>query len=212
MRALRCRLLPLAFFSASVLGFPGQGFLSCPLGNKCTTFNGHLLAQEPGTKGKAVKDGAKGGAKKKARPRGLDPFNRPEGSIVDQTARYYVWYDDKGWHLRTTAKGARDFEGTIRVKDARIKSCVSIGLMEGKQKGRPDLWKVNGSRSELTFQFRTGAKSDGFDLIVEGEEGQIEFDLSIGGKKNPKAIFVGRGLRHPGENPFSLPAVPKKDK
>jgi hypothetical protein len=198
MQTLRFRLLLLAIFVAVILGLHAQ----CERAAWWTTRD-HAAAQEA-----AKKKGGKG----KAGPRTLDPFDRPEGSIVDQTARYYVWFDDKGWHIRTTAKGARDFEGAIKVKDAKIKSCVSIGLKEGKQKGRPDLWKVNGSRSELTFQFRTGTKSDGFDLVVEGEEGQIEFDLSIGGKKNPKAVFVGRGLQHPAENPFSLPAAPKKNK
>jgi len=153
---------------------------------------------------------AKGAAKKKVSPARLDPFGRPEGSIIDQTARFYVWYDDKGWHVRTTAKAGRDFQGTLKVKDAKIKSCLSIGLTEGKQKGRVDQWKVNGARDELTFQFTTGNKSDGFDFVVEGEDGQIEFDLSIAGKKNPKAVFIGRGLQHPQEDPFSLPATPKK--
>ena len=160
-------------------------------------------ADEPAAKEK----GAKGKAKALARE--LNPFDRPEGSIVDQTARYYVWYDTKGWHLRTTAKGTRTFHGTIKVEGGRIKSCVSVGLDDGKQKGTPDAWKVNKDRNELRFQFKTSTRSDGFDLAVEGV-GQIEFDLGIDMQKNAKAIFVGRELGHPDKDPFRLPVTPEK--
>jgi hypothetical protein len=62
----------------------------------------------------------------------------------------------------------------------------------------------------LKFQFLTSKLSDGFDLEVDGEEGQIEFELLIDTQKNRNWIFVGRGLQHPDKIPFSLPAIPKK--
>ena len=162
-----------------------------------------LLAQEPAKK-----------AKKKAAPRAqpveIDPFDRPEGAIHDQTARYYLWYDKEGWHLRATAKGARIFSGTIRLKDAKIKSAVPIGLTDGKQKGFTDKLKFNDARNELKFSFKTANLSDGFDLAVDGEEGQIEFELNIDAKKNPKAIFIGRDRKNPDANPVTLPAMPKR--
>ena len=161
-------------------------------------------AQQP--KSKATKT-----ARPKSAAKKLDPWDRPEGSIVDQTARYYVWYDSQGWHIRSTAKGLRTFHGTVRVKDARIKSCVPVGLKDGRQKGMPDAWRVNDKRSELTFRFRTAAKSDGFDINVEGD-GQIEFDLAIDEQKKPQAIFVGGGKGHPDNVPFSLPATPQREK
>lgn len=149
---------------------------------------------------------------KKAPPRTLDPWDRPTGSIVDQTARYYVWYDKQGWHVRATAKGLRDFQGTLKVKDAKIRSCVPVGLKDGKQKGNPDAWRVNDARSELKFQFKTSNRSDGFDLVIEGDDGQIEFDLGIDSQKNAKAVFVGSGKRHPAQVPFTLPAMPMRAK
>ena len=36
-------------------------------------------------------------------------------------------------------------------------------------------FKFNDARNELKFTFRTANLSDGFDLAVVGEEGQIEF-------------------------------------
>jgi hypothetical protein len=158
-------------------------------------------AEQPTTKGKV--------AKAKGQPRELDPWDRPAGSIVDQTARYYVWYDKQGWHVRATAKGLRTFSGTISIKQGSIKSCVPVGLKDGKQKGIPDVWKVNDARSQLAFRFRTAQKSDGFDLVVQGD-GKIEFDLGIDNQKKPAAIFIGAGKRHPSSNPFTLPAAPPK--
>ena len=160
-------------------------------------------AQQPAAKAKGAKP------KAKVKAQALDPWNRPEGSIVDQTARYYVWYDGDGWHLRSTAKGLRTFSGTVRVKEAKIKSCVPVGLSDGKQKGKPDAWRVNEKRSELTYRFRTAAKSDGFDIAVEGE-GTIEFELAIDGEQKPQAIFVGEKKRHPQASPFVLAAKPAK--
>jgi hypothetical protein len=139
----------------------------------------------------------------------IDPWDRPEGSINDQTARYYVWFDKHGWHLRTTSKKGRHFHGKVRVKDARIASCISVGLKE-RQKNAPDAWRVNAARSEMQFDFRTSRLSDGLDFVVEGEGGEIEFELFIDKETNPKTIFVGRGLKHPNKSPFSLIAVPKK--
>lgn len=165
-----------------------------------------LAGQEPTAK-------AKKKPKDKAEPVALDPFDRPEGSIVDQTARYYVWFDKQGWHLRTTAKVGRNFHGTIKLKDAKVKSCLSVGLKNDKQKKTAtDSWRVNDARDELKFAFKTGQLSDGFDLAVEGDEGQIEFELLIDSQKNPRAIFVGRALGHPDQNPFHLQAVPRRTK
>jgi hypothetical protein len=159
-----------------------------------------IIAQE-----KAAK--AKKAPKAKAEPVVLDPYGRPEGSIVDQTARYYVWHDGQGWHIRTTAKGGRNFHGAVRIHNATIKTYKSVGLKE-KQK-KQDSWRVNDTRNELTFQFLTGNLSDGLDFVLEGD-GEVEFELKIGDQKNPQAVFVGRGLQHPDTNPFRLPAAPKR--
>jgi hypothetical protein len=156
--------------------------------------------------GKTAK--AKKPAKSKDAPATLDPSGRPEGSIVDQTARYYVWHDNQGWHLRTTAKVGRNFHGVVRVKDAKIKTFKSVGLKKDNQGKVEDVWRVNDARTELKFQFKTGKLSDGIDLILDGDAGQIEFELNIDNQKNPRAIFVGRGLQHPATNPFSLPSSP----
>jgi hypothetical protein len=72
--------------------------------------------------------------------------------------------------------------------------------------------RISDDRSKLDFSFRTAQLSDGFELRLDGEGGEIEFELMIDNQKNPRAIFVGRGLAHPDSNPFTLPAVPPKTK
>ena len=139
----------------------------------------------------------------------VDPFGRPDGEINDQPARYYLWHDADGWHLRTTARRNRNFTGVIRVKDAKIASCVSIGLRNDRQKTTTDAWQVNNDRNELQFKFVTGKLSDGFDLAVKGDDGQIEFDLKIDNQSNPKEIFIGRDRKHPSKSPFTFPTKPK---
>ena len=160
----------------------------------------------------AAQSPAKKKAASAAAAQSIDPFDRPEGSIVNQSARFYVWYDKQGWHVRSTAKVGRAFAGVIRLKDAKVKSCVPIGLRDGKQRGVADTVKFNDERSNVKFSFRTGQLSDGIDLVVDGEEGQIEFELTIDGKQNPKAIFIGSGKQHPTSSPFTFPAAPRREK
>jgi hypothetical protein len=138
----------------------------------------------------------------------IDPFGRPEGAINDQSARIYLWHDEGGWHFRTTARTVHTFSGIVRVKDAKIMSCVPVGLKHDKKQADPDVWQVNEARDELQFKFHTGRLSDGLDLAVKGDAGQIEFDLQIDSKGNPKEIFIGQVRKHPSKNPFTYPASP----
>lgn len=155
------------------------------------------------------KPAPKGGSqpKRKAPAQPLDPFERPEGSIIGQSARFYVWYDKGGWHVRTTAINLRRFHGTIRVKGAQIASCLSVGLRHDQK--QHDTWHVNENRDELTFDFTTGKKSDGIDFKVDGE-GELEFELTVEGEKRPRTVFIGRKQQHPPAIPFELPAAPTK--
>lgn len=50
--------------------------------------------------------------------------------------------------------------------------------------------------------------SDGFDLGVDGEAGEIEFELHIGEQQNPKAIFIGKERKHPAKSPSPCPPRP----
>jgi hypothetical protein len=156
----------------------------------------------------AAKKGDKKSGEKEAEPSPVNPWNRPEGSIVKKTARYYIWYDSNGWHLRACSIRLRNFHGTLRVTDGKVKSCVPVGLKERTKV--KDAWAVNEDRSELKFAFSTSTASDGLDIRIEGDDAQLEFDLNIDQERAPKVIYLGRSEEHPAKNPFTLPAVPPK--
>ena len=92
----------------------------------------------------------------------------------------------------------RQFSGTIKVEGGTIASCVSVGLKRDAKK-QDDGWQVAGSRKELTFSFRTATASDGFDFKLEGDTGELEFDLSIDKEKRGQFVFVGNKQQHPAE-------------
>src|SRR5215213_10112473 len=108
----------------------------------------------------------------------LDVNGRPEGALAAKlgakSARYYVWYDKQGWHLRTTASGTRHFHGTIRVEDGKIASCVPVGLKRDGKKTQ-DAWRVGPDRKELKFDFRTSTASDGLDIKIDGDSAELQF-------------------------------------
>ena len=138
----------------------------------------------------------------------LDPRGRPDEKLVDQPQRYYVWHDVEGWHLRSAAKGTVKFEGAIRAVGGTFRKCRPIGL---DLKGRlPDSWALDGGRTELKFLMHTSTSFDGFDFDLDRDATAVEFDLSIGGDRRPRRIFVGRDGRHPADATFRLPADPNK--
>jgi hypothetical protein len=162
-------------------------------------------AQKKPADGKATK------SKKQSEP--LDPTGRPEGPLAAKlgvkSARYFVWYDKQGWHLRTTAGGTRRFHGSMRVTDGTIASCISVGL-KGDGKKSQDAWRVDPKRVELAFDFRTSTHSDGLDIRIDGDDAELELNLLIDGQPKPRAVFLGKKQQNPPELPLKLKAVPEK--
>jgi hypothetical protein len=65
---------------------------------------------------------------------------------------------------------------------------------------------VADDRSQVEFEIQTTSSFDGFDFTVS-DDAYITFDLSIGNRKYPKRIFIGRDGQHPAEAKFTLPAA-----
>jgi hypothetical protein len=135
----------------------------------------------------------------------LKPRGRPEGKDLDVPARYYVWTDDDGWHLRTAARRTTRFEGVIRLKQGSFEKLRAIGL---ESKGKfPDSWTVNKDRTEIKFDIHTAGSFDGFDFTLKNaKEAVVGFDLQVSGKPQPQKIFVGKDNAHPKEGSFEFPA------
>lgn len=136
--------------------------------------------------------------------RPLNPRGRMDDHPTDKPARYYLWEDVEGWHLRSCSRHVNKFEGQVRIEQGKFRKLRPIGI---DPKGRgADQWVVNKERNELKFRLSTAQLFDGFDFTVEGLDAELEFELLINGKRMPARIFVGRDGQHPPEAKFSFPA------
>jgi hypothetical protein len=141
-----------------------------------------------------------------------DVAGQPEQDLVKVTnARYFVWHDSKGWHLRTAAKALTQFSGSIRIKGGSFGKLRPIGL-EAKARN-PDRWAVDAERTEVRFEIHTVGSFDGFDFDIVGDPtSRVVFDLSQGrtGRRMPMRIFLGRDSKHPQKSRFECTAHPDK--
>lgn len=139
----------------------------------------------------------------------IDPNHRFNDDLTDHPARFYVWYGDEGWHLRSTARRNRvgRFTGTITVEGGTFERIRAIGF---ERQGRyVDSLKVSSGRTKIEFTILTGHSFDGIDLTVDGTDATLTFEeLTIGERVHRDRIFVGRDGQHPEETTFSFPAQP----
>lgn len=130
---------------------------------------------------------------------------RPEvENLKDATARFVVWTDTEGWHVRTTSLQGKPakFSGEVRLDEATFTKLRPVGL-EPKSKN-PDRWELSTDRSSIRFEIVTGGSFDGFDFEINSPKAVICFDLNVGGKPQPKRIFIGKLLANPTSATFSL--------
>jgi hypothetical protein len=137
----------------------------------------------------------------------LNPQGRFSDDLTGQTPRYYVWRDVEGWHLRTASQNGRliKFTGSITLHGATFSKLRSVGLE--RRGGAADTWTVAEDRSQVDFEILTTSSFDGFDFTVSQDDAYITFDLTMGKRKFPKRIFIGRDGQHPAETEFTLPAA-----
>ena len=191
------------------IGMSGIAATAVAMAVVCVIACATTFAQNKGQKGKGNR--SKAASKAKADEE-LDPNGQPTTPLSAKfgaTARYSIWYDSRGWHLRTTSPQARRFHGTIHVKDGTVASTISVGIERGKKK-KEDAWKVGPARKQLTFDMKTAQLADGFDFRIDGDTAELEFDLSIDNRKPANRVFIGREGQHPKAVPFTLKAVPEK--
>src|SRR5262245_3411918 len=138
-----------------------------------------------------------------------DPQGKPARMEKGQNARWYVWHDSDGWHLRTTTQmKAHDFSGTIQVVGGRITS-VTGAKLEGRGKFN-DWWQLSENDRVLTLNLRTKHGMDGVDFRVGPRADRIVVTLRIDGRDSPDQIFIGRAGSKPGTARFILSAHPER--
>lgn len=151
------------------------------------------------------------GGKVKGKDKVDDPVNaigEPKGFKAGESARYALWHDKKGWHLRTTtAKTEHHFVGSIHVEGGgHIEKVHSFHLEASGE--LQDHWKLDNDRKRLHFNFKTDKGVDGIAFHLTKEAKHVRFNLHIDGKHHAERIFVGHGNHHPQTDPFTLPAHP----
>ncbi len=121
---------------------------------------------------------------------------RPQSFETGGAGGYYVWHDERGWHLRTTTprRTPHLFTGTI-VSSGDIKL-----VHQYRDEGR-DSVRVGGAK--LSFFFTTYTGVDGVDLVVGCTE-SVTFRARAGGRIVPSSrIWLGAGDHAP-NNPFTI--------
>jgi hypothetical protein len=140
-------------------------------------------------------------------PRPLDPRGRMDDHPTDKPARYYLWHDNDGWHLRSCSRLVNTFDGKVGIEQGTFGKLRPIGLDRGRA---ADQWELNKDRNELKFALKTAQSFDGFDFTIDGADAELRFELLINGKPMPARVFVGRDGEHPREAKFVFPANPEK--
>lgn len=141
-----------------------------------------------------------------SRTEGVNVEGRPNNYELAEQARFYVWHDGDGWHVRTVGppKIANGFRGTIRLHGTKFLKITPVGLDK-----RNDEASLSPGKDEFTFKFVTSNKFDGVDFNLDKVEGaSIEFEVLLNGGKAPKRVFIGGKAANPKTNHFAI-AVPK---
>jgi hypothetical protein len=142
----------------------------------------------------------------------LSPVGKPESFKRGQPSRYAVWFDDDGWHVRTTSgeKGPHAFAGMIEIIGGKMTSMTIVGI-EATKKKEADTGTWNAQKTMFKFNLKTGAgHTDGFDLKVSDKSTALKFTLTSGGDETPAKVFIGAKGAHPKAATFYLPARPEK--
>src|SRR5688572_133068 len=99
----------------------------------------------------------------------VNPVGEPNGLRKGNAVRYFLWYDAKGWHLRTDSGGAAHvFNGSVNIIGGKVTAITDFENLEaGKKKKKVDRGVYNKDKDQITFKFTTSKKRDGFDFQVD---------------------------------------------
>lgn len=108
----------------------------------------------------------------------------------------YIWFDERGWHLRVTkvTSAPAVFGGRIR---SDVPMAVSGVLLE-----RGDAFSLSADKRTLTYRFTNRGHIDGLEIKVECGA-RLMFGGSMNGAALPvRRIWLGADGVHPLQNPF----------
>jgi hypothetical protein len=110
----------------------------------------------------------------------------------------YLWHDATGWHVRVTHRGTGRVVFTGRIVSSAPMTAVPVRLESG------DTFSLSADHKTLTYRFVNHGAIDGLNFRTACAE-RITFAGAMNGSRLPVGrIWIGRGNRHPLENPFSV--------
>jgi hypothetical protein len=139
---------------------------------------------------------------------------------------YYIWHDDKGFHIWTATRGAEHvFSGVIRtdgnfahVRGNRLEKDDSFKdysdrddrhwfIVSGKNDKKHFIAKgrnVDYANDKISFKFETAGGSDGINFRVK-DGSSVTFELYMDGERvNPREIYIGDHGYHPNRSKFTI--------
>jgi hypothetical protein len=143
----------------------------------------------------------------------VDAKGKPKTLKAGQSARYVLWCDKDGWHLRvTTAGDLTAFNGVIEPVDGKI---TSVRLISGEGKALPGGLRPLPPIKTQSATFNVKLKIskgiiDGVDLQLDDKATAVKFALKVDDQDAPEQVFIGPKGMHPKEATFFLPARPEK--
>ena len=123
---------------------------------------------------------------------------QPLSFFAGARAGDYIWHNATGWHLRFTHPGSARviFSGTI-VSNAPL-TVAPYKLESG------DTFALSADKKTLTYRFANYGRIDGLDFRTACAS-RLWFKGSMAGVTLPTSrIWIGRGGRHPLQNPFVI--------
>jgi hypothetical protein len=148
--------------------------------------------------------------RKKLWNQNIDPDGEPAAFGKSKTARFGVWRDRDGWHLRTTSdRQVHHFQGQIRVEGGSFTQVSSYRNAREKPAAH---WKLKPNGQELVFDFRGNERLDGIRFKVSPGADRVMLTLRIDESDAVGQVYVGRKNQFPEVLPMSLPAWPRQAK
>ena len=125
----------------------------------------------------------------------LDPKGRPKGMGPNAPSGYFIWQDERGWHLRATTENQKHrFNGEV------INDGGQISAVKQYREESASWFKQDGNR--ITIDLATDKNIDGIDFQSTG--GSLTFRLRIDDREEPAAIHVGTNGDNPSGVPFTI--------
>ncbi len=127
---------------------------------------------------------------------------RPAGFKAGLASGYWIWKDQRGWHLRVTHK-----PGTRAVYAGTIRTTNETAVIAVRNEVRDRVWR-SADRKTTAFKLVNYGGVDGIDFTPRCSE-RVTFTLTVNGKPiDPQKIHLGDADSNPAAATFTISRIP----